>query len=73
MTRFEAVDAKMNSSRNETKGNIEGLGKEIESIRNEMISRFDAVDFRFDALEARIPVMEKMAEFEVRLADCVAF
>ena len=27
----------------------------------------------FDSLEARIPVMEKMAEFEVRLADCVAF
>ena len=35
--------------------------------------RFVAMDFRFDSLEARIPVMEKIAEFEVRLADCVAF
>ncbi len=35
--------------------------------------RFVAMDSRFDSLEARIPVMEKIAEFEVRLADCVAF
>jgi flagellar basal body-associated protein FliL len=33
----------------------------------------EAVDSRFDSLEARIPVMEKIAEFEVRLADCEAF
>jgi len=38
-----------------------------------MDSRLDAVDSRVDSLEARLPVMEKMAEFEVRLADCVAF
>jgi chaperonin cofactor prefoldin len=49
---------------------------DLESLRNEMVSRFEAVDARFeaiysrfDSLEAKLPVMEKMAEFEVRLAE----
>jgi len=45
----------------------------VESLRTEAISRFEAVDRRFDSLEARLPVIEKMAELEVQLADCVAF
>ena len=62
--------------RNQTKS-------ELASLRNEMLARFEAVDYKFDAvdrrfdavdsrfdsLEARIPVMEKMAEFEVRIAE----
>ncbi|MCW3137684.1 MAG: hypothetical protein N2V76_04550 [Methanophagales archaeon] len=55
MTKFESVDAK------------------VESLRTEAISQFETVDRRFDSLEARLPVIEKMAELEVRLADCVAF
>ena len=47
---------------NEISGEIKALEAKIESSRNWMISRFDS-------LEARIPVMEKMAEFEVRLAE----
>ena len=62
MTKFKAADVKVESLRKETKGAIESLEKV-------MISRFEAVDSRFDSLEARIPVMEKMAEFEVRLAE----
>ncbi|MGB2728484.1 MAG: hypothetical protein WBD09_08400 [Halobacteriota archaeon] len=68
------------SLRTETKTEIASLRTEMmvkfeaadvkaESLRNEMISRFEAVDARFDTFETRIPVMEKMAEFEVRLAE----
>jgi tetrahydromethanopterin S-methyltransferase subunit G len=62
MTKFEATDAKIVSL--DAKVDVK-----VESLRNEMISRFEAVDSRFDSLEARIPVMEKMAELEVRLAE----
>ena len=58
LSKFESVDVKLESAE----------GK-VESLRNEIISKFDAVDFRFDSLEAKLPVMEKMAEFEVRLAE----
>ena len=69
MTKFEAVD-----------GRLTGLDAKVDvkfdSLRNEMISRFEAVDRRFDAvdsrldsLEARLPVMEKVAELEARLAE----
>ena len=64
MTKFEAV---------EVDGRLTGLDAKVDvkfdSLRNEMISRFEAVDSRFDSLEARIPVMEKMAELEARLAE----
>ena len=69
MTKFEAVDVK-----------FESADAKVESLRKEMVTKFEAVDRRFeavdrrlDSLEARLPVMEKMAELEVRLADCVAF
>ncbi|RLG29983.1 hypothetical protein DRN97_11115 [Methanosarcinales archaeon] len=62
LAKFESVDAKVTALDNK-------VDVKFESLRNEMISKFDAVDFRFDSLEARIPVMEKMAEFEVRLAE----
>ncbi len=58
LSKFESVDVK-----------LESAGGKVESLRNEIISKFDALDFRFDSLEAKLPVMEKMAEFEVRLAE----
>ena len=58
LSKFESVDVK-----------LESADGKVESLRNEIISKFDAVDFRFDSLEAKLPVMEKMAEFEVRLAE----
>jgi len=58
LSKFKSVDVK-----------LESADGKVESLRNEMISKFDAVDFRFDSLEAKLPVMEKMAEFEVRLAE----
>lgn len=79
-TRIDAVEKEVTSLRSETKTEFAGLRSEMmtkfeavdvkfDSLRNEMISKFDAVDFRFNSLEARLPVMEKMAEFEVRLAE----
>ncbi len=62
LTKFESADSKVTT-----------LNAKVESLRKEMLSKFESVDSRFDSLEARIPVMEKMAEFEVRLADCAAF
>ena len=54
MTKFEAV---------EVDGRLTGLDAKVDvkfdSLRNEMISRFEAVDSRFDSLEARIPAMGK--------------
>ena len=38
---------------------IDGVEKEVASLRNEMISQFEAVYSRFDSLEARIPAMGK--------------
>ncbi len=58
LSKFDSVDVKLKST-----------DAKIESLRNEMISKFDAVDFRFDSLESKLPVMEKMAEFEARLAE----
>ena len=62
LARFEATDVKIDSLREETKIRIETLEKV-------MISKFVAVDARFDSLEAKIPVVEKLAKFEVRLAE----
>ena len=47
---------------NELIGEVKGLNTKVDSFRNEMLARFDS-------LEARIPVIEKIAEFEVRLAE----
>ena len=69
LTKFEAADAKAESLRNEILTKFEAADNKVESLRNEMISRFEAVNSRFDSLEARLPVMEKMAEFEVRLTE----
>ena len=63
---------KLNESSGEIKAihtRIEGVEKEIGSLRREMMTKFEAGDSRFDTPEAKIPVMEKMAEFKVRLAE----
>ena len=70
---------------------IDSVEKEIVDLRNEMLTKFDALDAkvaavdakvdakvdslrnemisRFDSLETRMPMMEKIAELEVRLAE----
>ena len=42
-------------------------------IERLLLPKLNEITGEIKALEARIPVMEKMAEFEVRLADCEAF
>lgn len=47
---------------NELIGEVRGLNTKVDSLKDEMLARFDA-------LEAGIPVMEKIAGLEVRLAE----
>ena len=81
---IKALEAKIESVDNKVDVRIGAVEKEIASFRSETLTKFEAVDdkieglrmevtSRFDSIEARIPVMEKIAELEVRLADCVAF
>ena len=72
-TRIDSVEKDVAGLRREMMTKFESVDAKVESLRTEAISRFEAVDRRFDSLEARLPVIEKMAELEVRLADCVAF
>ena len=74
------VDVRIDNLRTEMLVKFEAADVKAASLRNEVISRFgamdakfEAMDYRFDSLDARIPVMEKIAAFEVRLADCGAF
>lgn len=67
--RIDGVEKEVAGLRREMMTKFEAVDVKFESLRNEMISRFEAVDSRFDSLEARLPVMEKMAEFEIRLAE----
>jgi dynactin complex subunit len=67
------ADIRIDSLRKEMLAKFEAADVKVDSLRNEMLSKFEAVDSRFDSLEARFPFMEKMTEFEVRLADCEAF
>ncbi len=71
--KITALDGKIDSLRNETKAEIEGL-------RKEMLSKFEKVDIkidslrtemnvRLDSIEKRIPVIEKITALEIKIAD----
>jgi len=62
---IRALDTKIDSLRNETKTEIEGLRKEIESNRKEMLSKFEGVDHRFEAIDIKITSLR--TEMIVRL------
>ena len=53
----------------EMAGEIKALNARFESLRNEMLPRFEAVDARLDSIEKRIPVIEDLAEIKLRLAE----
>jgi len=59
--RIYALDKSIGSLRNEMMARFEAVHKEIGSLRNETSTRFES-------LEKRLPMMEKLAELEVRLA-----
>ena len=40
---------------------IQELDKRVESLRNEMVARFDAVNSRIDSLEKGLDVAERLA------------
>jgi polyhydroxyalkanoate synthesis regulator phasin len=68
-TRIDSVEKEIVDLRNEMLTKFDALDAKVaaadakvDSVRNEMISRFDS-------LETRMPMMEKIAELEVRLAE----
>jgi uncharacterized protein (DUF111 family) len=68
-TRIDSVEKEIVDLRNEmlikfeaTDAKIAAVDTNVKSVRNEMISRFDS-------LETRMPMMEKIAELGVRLAE----
>jgi len=48
---------------------IEELDKRVESLRNEMIARFEAVNSRIDSLDKRLDVAERLAVIEAKLRE----
>jgi len=48
---------------------IEELDKGIESLRNEMIARFETVNCRIDSLDKRLDVTERLAAIEAKLRE----
>ena len=48
---------------------IEELDKRIESLRNEMIARFEAVNSRIDSLDKRLDIAERLAVIEAKLRE----
>ena len=48
---------------------IEELDKGVESLRNEMIARFEAVNSRIDSLDKRLDIAERLAVIEAKLRE----
>jgi len=46
----------------------ETFNERLISLRNEMPTRFEAINIRIDSLEKRIPMMEKLTELEIRIS-----
>src|SRR5574341_602900 len=64
-TRIDSVEAQIGSMRNETKIEIEGIGKEIESNRKEMLSKFETVDTKITSLDERIISLRNETKMEI--------
>jgi len=45
------------------------LTSQIQSLRNEMIAKFEAVNSRIDSLEKRLDVAERLAVIEAKLRE----
>jgi len=45
------------------------LTSQIQSLRNEMIAKFEAVNSRIDSLEKKLDVAERLAVIEAKLRE----
>ena len=45
------------------------MTSQIQSLRNEMIAKFEAVNSRIDSLEKRLDVAERLAVIEAKLRE----
>jgi tetrahydromethanopterin S-methyltransferase subunit G len=76
---IKAINARIDSLEKRVDSLEKTFNERFVSLRNEMLTRFDAVDkkieslrsemfTKFDSLEKRIPMMEKLTELEIRIA-----
>jgi tetrahydromethanopterin S-methyltransferase subunit G len=76
---IKAINARIDSLEKRVDSLEKTFNERFISLRNEMLTRFDAVDKKieslrsevftnFDSLEERIPMMEKLTELEIRIA-----
>jgi tetrahydromethanopterin S-methyltransferase subunit G len=76
---IKAINARIDSLEKRVDSLEKTFNERFISLRNEMLTRFDAVDkkieslrsemfTKFDSLEKRIPMMEKLTELEIRIA-----
>ncbi len=68
-TRITALDGKIDSLRNETKIEMEGLRKEMQYRFEVVDSKFETINTKLDSLEKRIPVIEEITALKIRMAD----
>ena len=54
---------------NELIGEVKALDMKVDSLRNEMLARFEAVDAKFEAVDSGFDSLEAKVEFEARLAE----
>jgi len=70
---IKALNMKVEALEKTVNTRIDALEKTFDerltSLRNEMVSRFEAVNIRIDALEKRIPIIEELAGIKARLTD----
>ena len=66
---LKAVNARMDALKISMEEVDRRLTSQIQSLRNEMIAKFEAVNSRIDSLEKRLDVAERLAVIEAKLRE----
>jgi len=66
---LKAMNTRINEMEKRLSVRIQELDKRVESLRNEMVARFEAVNSRIDSLEKRLDVAERLAVIEAKLRE----
>ena len=66
---LKAVNARMDALKISMEEMDRRLTSQIQSLRNEMIAKFEAVNSRIDSLEKGLDVAERLAVIEAKLRE----
>ena len=66
---LKAVNARIDALKISMEEMDRRLTSQIQSLRNEMIAKFEAVNSRIDSLEKRLDVAERLAVIEAKLRE----